>query len=438
MLKIRINHVSHVFIVIFVLFLALFSQESFALKSLKFPKHIAVIDAGSSGTRLYFYRLSQDGKVDMLISNFEYKDEDGIDNYVCDSNAPQSDVMKVVITPLLSKLKEQAKSMTPPVKVSMVEVNLLATAGMRSREKACEALYPGKGAKKVASLYTIIKNGISGQGFKKGEVRTSNGDKEEGVWTWLNMNYVLGTLNATPFGDLEVGGSSTQIVFPVDPGANPLNEHRNIFPVRYEGKDYRVFSKSYLGLGQDDARKWVRNNTSAPEACWAAGFSMSADLGEKETEWRKLERDGNYDSAACTGYYRQYIASKITEQGGGPDAGRSLGDFVGLDGAWYAYEYFLTPPNDAPSQLTSAIPSLCATASSFEGITTIKEVQNQCPSGTYVTTLMFDAEGLFKDSARLVTVSRSNDRMITIGDKNVRERELTWTRGYLLQRYFAN
>ena len=51
---------------------------------------------------------------------------------------------------------------------------------------------------------------------------------------------------------------------------------------------------------------------------------------------------------------------------------------------------------------------------------------------------MFDAEGLFKDSARRVTVSRSNDRMITIGDKNVRERELTWTRGYLLQRYFAN
>ena len=137
--------------------------------------------------------------------------------------------MKVVITPLLTKLKQQAKAMNPPAPTKSIEVNLLATAGMRSREKSCESLYPGQGAAKVASLYKVIKNGIASQGFQKGEVRTSDGNKEEGVWTWLNLNYVLGKIDNNPFGDLEVGGSSAQIVFPVDPLKNPVDETKNIY-----------------------------------------------------------------------------------------------------------------------------------------------------------------------------------------------------------------
>lgn len=402
------------------------------------PKHIAVIDAGSSGTRLYFYNVLPDGVIQPIVSNFEYKDEDGIDNFVCDAVIPQSDVMKVVITPLLTKLKEEAKAMVPPVAIGSIEVNLLATAGMRSREKECESLYPGKGSSKVAALYKVIKNGITGQGFKKGEVRTSDGNKEEGPWTWLNLNYVLGTLDTTPYGDLEVGGSSTQIVFPVDPVTNPVNDGKNIFLLRYKGKNYSIFAKSYLGLGQDDARKWLRNSAAAPEKCWATGFDAASDKGEKETTFKKLSSNGNFDYVTCSGYYRQYIEAKMAEQGGSPQADRSLGDFVGLDGAWYAYEYFLTPPNDLPSQLTTAIPSLCASSSSFESIATNKNVQFQCPNGTYVTTLMFDSAGLFTGSKRQVTVSRSNDRTVVVGGKNIEEREITWTRGYLLQRYFAN
>jgi len=403
-----------------------------------FPKWVSVVDAGSSGTRLYFYKISETGDVEMLISNFENKEEDGIDNFVCDPNVPQSDVMKVVITPLLTKLREQGKSLSPAITPSQIEVNLLATAGMRSRQVSCEKLYPGEGAKKTAALYSVIKNGIKGQGFKLGEVRTSDGNKEEGPWTWLNLNYVLKTLDTAPYGDLEVGGSSAQIVFPVDPKQNPVNDAQNIYSIVYKGKTYTVFAKSYLGLGQDDARKWVRNSTAAPEKCWTKGFSYLSDKGEKEVSFKKLERDGNFDYAACSGYYKQYIQTKMDEQGGGPLAGRSLGDFVGLDGAWYAYEYFLTPPNDAPTQLTTAIPALCADATKFEGITTNSQVQNQCPSGTFVTTLMFDPAGFFKDSTRKVTLARSNDEIVIKDGLNVNQRQITWTRGYLLQKYFAN
>ena len=91
------------------LYLTFLGHQAFAAP-LTAPKHIAVIDAGSSGTRLYLYEVKPDGTIKTELSNFEYKDEDGIDNYVCDSVYPQSDVMKVVITPLLTKLKQQAKA----------------------------------------------------------------------------------------------------------------------------------------------------------------------------------------------------------------------------------------------------------------------------------------------------------------------------------------
>lgn len=417
------------------------AQPSSAAPAAAFPKYIAVIDAGSSGTRLYFYRLAENGTIDMLISNFEFRDdEDGIDNFLCDdpSKNPQQNVLKVVINPLLTQLTIEANRQTPPVKKSEIEVNLLATAGMRSRQKDCEALYPGKGAELVASLYKTIRSGIGTQGFKKGEVRTSDGDREEGPWTWLNLNYVLKTLDTAPYGDVEMGGSSAQIVFPVDPAKNPVNAANHIVSVRYKGKDYTVFSKSYLGLGQDDARKFVRQSTAAPEKCWANGFSASNDGGESDARYKKLSKDGQFDYKICSDYYRQYLTTTIAEQGGGPQADRSLGDFVGLDGIWYGYEYFLTPPNDPISQLSSAIPQLCANSSNFPTIATKRQIQNQCPNGTYVTTLMFDPAGLFNGSKRLVTVARSNDRRVTIDGKNLIERELTWTRGYLLQKYFAN
>lgn len=312
-----------------------------------YPQYSAVIDAGSSGTRLYLYRIDANHSINMLLSNVEFKEEDGIDNFLCDPALPQSDVMKVIITPLLTRVKDYVKQQTLTVSAKDIEVNLLATAGMRSRLNSCNEIgnmmtppQPNWGATKSKSLYRTIKNGIKSNGFRPGEVRTSDGNREEGPWTWLNLNYVLGKLDTGPVGDLEVGGSSFQIVYPTN---SPANDAQNIYPIKYNGKTYNVFARSYLGLGQDDARKWIRTSTAAPEACWAKGFSANSDIGEKDARFPKLTKDGDFDYATCKGYYQQYIKSIIDSQGS-PQTARSTSNFVGLDGAWYAYDYFLTPP----------------------------------------------------------------------------------------------
>ena len=72
----------------------------------------------------------------------------------------------------------------------------------------------------IAAYYQIMKTYVAGMGFATGEFKTINGNSEEGVWTWTNLNdYYYNAFNGnptvsstaqTPVGDFEVGGSSMQ------------------------------------------------------------------------------------------------------------------------------------------------------------------------------------------------------------------------------------
>ena len=53
---------------------------------------------------------------------------------------------------------------------------------------------------------------------------------------------------------LEVGGASAQITFL--PEVDPLADK---FPVQVLGKDYSVYTHSYLGYGQDALINWMEN-----------------------------------------------------------------------------------------------------------------------------------------------------------------------------------
>jgi hypothetical protein len=58
-------------------------------------------------------------------------------------------------------------------------------------------------------------------------------------------------------GDFEVGGSSMQVVFPV-PNTSAASDANNIYQVNINGCAIKVYSKTFLGLGGDDARKFMR------------------------------------------------------------------------------------------------------------------------------------------------------------------------------------
>jgi len=387
----------------------------------------SIIDAGSSGTRLYFYKVTDPvapktiPQIEQVFAVFERDDfEDGIDNYVCDTSiAPKSasQVNEDIIVPLLNHLTSKAEILAG-ITPEQITVTLLATAGMRTAEKIC-------GKAKVDELYSLIGEQIKKLHYKKGEVRTTDGDKEEGIWTWANLNYVEGTFEAglPTWGDIEGGGSSTQIVFST---TLPVDPTKNVYAVPFDGKIYNVFSRSYLGLGQDDARKWLRTQPSAP-ACWAKGFLKINDIGEKP-KLNMLLADGAYDFSTCTSLYDGYLAQTIIDNGGLPPVETSSSGFVGLDSARYAAEIFLSLPSDDPNLLATEVPLWCADALKFPGIEGTDKaalnMQRACPNGTYVNAMLFGPSGLFRVGTNKVTKTLPN---------NVNGfQRLTWTRGYIL------
>ena len=232
-----------------------------------------VIDAGSSGTRLSLYQITANGngaypQVTWLTTLKLGSTDKGIDDFVRTANP--GEVNTKVIGPLFTKLQtDYTNNANWLATAQNVKVDLLATAGMREAEAK-----HGKAA--IDNFYALIKTYITNQA-KTGssapanrtstaeEVRTIDGNSEEGVWSWTNLNdHYCRYFKANPdplaecanttngmYGVVEVGGASTQVSFPVSGNTDPAN---NRYAVTIGGKSATVYNKTFLGLGQDLAR----------------------------------------------------------------------------------------------------------------------------------------------------------------------------------------
>jgi len=386
--------------------------------------HTAVIDAGSSGTRLFLYRVEPGpfAHVQKLLEQ-EFPTmasgvkEDGINNFVRpDDPAMQATVVPEIIDPLLSHARGFLAGLG--VEPAEVEVNLLATAGMRY----AEGLH---GRSAVDRLYDTIRGGIRAHGFPIGEVRTTCGSEEEGVWTWINLNDLLFDAfesDHEPVGIVEVGGSSLQLTFPTDEDPDLVpHVHR----VDLNGRRFAVSCRSFLGLGQDDARKEMRRRLG-PEGsavCFPGGFPAAADHGDvlDGVGVHRLAANGCYEFGTCAAAYETIVRDRLAAAGP-PDLTHARGDFVGIDGVFYATEPWGIATE--PQRLGDLIPTRCGDVGNFPHIETAEFVQAQAANATYVHVLL---TRLFAGTGRrLVRAVPSRQDGDTL---------LTWTRGYLLSRH---
>jgi len=261
-----------------------------------------VIDAGSSGTRINFYKVvgGAGGYPQVTLLDNQKFNDNGINDFLSNNgtidpaawtaksstglpagysapgcsmtakttNGGQSDVGPCVIQPLLDSMAGAMSTANVPA--SQVKVELFATAGMRTMSQFNGGSFTDT---QIASFYQTMKSYTqTTKGFSVGDFLTSNGNSQEGVWTWINLNdqyynafggnttYYSGA--PTTRGDFEVGGSSMQIAFPTTIAVGDAN---NVYQVSINNHTYNVFSKTYLGLGGDDARKFVRSYGYSPK-----------------------------------------------------------------------------------------------------------------------------------------------------------------------------
>ena len=247
------------------------------------PFYTAIFDAGSSGTRLSYFYVTPSlpgGKATVSLRfTKKYKDS-GINDFMSGqgtistsvlpspslpsgcagtSGLGQSQVGPCVLQPLLDYLTTQLSGTAK----SDVKIELFATAGMRTEDVKNGGAFTSA---QITNFYdNIMKPYVVStiQYTDVGAFKTINGNSEEGVWTWVNLNDQRYDTFATPgscgtnkIGDFEVGGSSMQVAFPT---ANlTASDAANLYNVNINGCSINVYSKTFLGLGGDDARKFMR------------------------------------------------------------------------------------------------------------------------------------------------------------------------------------
>ena len=474
------------------------------------PIYTAVFDAGSSGTRLSLYSvipgnggypiITKIGTYDDSITGVP--DDDGINNFLngdgsirlspgetlppgCPGTTGlgQLDVEPCVLQPLLTQLDQaiDALNVSNPslkLKQSQVAVELFATAGMRTENVSNGG---SKTTAQIAQYYDQMKTYVSQWGYGVGEFKTINGNSEEGVWTWVNLNdYYYNSFGGnttvsqsvqSPVGDFEVGGSSMQIAFPTN---TPPSDAANVYRVSINGYSFNVYSQSFLGLGGDDARKYVKaydyNTNNGGVACYAS-TATSTNTQEKSgiqlypsnqvtvnypfpsntnllTPWTTLAASSllltappNYTPSNCSNMYNT-IEDQVTSlprnnYGTFNDGGQvtiasfktsietSIAPFVGTDNFFYTSNDLGYSPSTSfdPSVFQANLQTYC-TGSVADNV----NAQNVCPNGNFMNSYLFGISGLFTNSSAIFAgvVNPANPAGDTV---------LTWTRGYLLLRY---
>lgn len=196
---------------------------------------IAIIDAGSSGSRLYVYEIDKNsGDLTMLYPTPEQ--EAYSKGRALSSVANHSDSISVFLTTMTSKYDRKDTT-------EQIPLYILATAGMRMQPKG-----------KTDSIYEKMNRQTTElNGFRLDTAMTISG-RYEGFYAYVAANYKKGNLKLDPstpeisfasstktYGILEIGGASMQIAFAVDEQCGNC--------ITREG--LRIYSKSFLGGGVD-------------------------------------------------------------------------------------------------------------------------------------------------------------------------------------------
>ncbi|UXI20209.1 Transcription factor SOX-2 [Sarcoptes scabiei] len=244
-------------------------------------QYAVLIDAGSSGSRVYIYVWSpHSGDLRQLLKIRVLRDNLGKELYLtitpglsaCASNTSNA-------TDYISPLLEFASKHIPKQKHAETPVYLLATAGMRLLEKSIQDAI-------LANLRSGIPKRFSFL-FTPKNVEIISG-KDEGIYSWIALNYLTGRFDHTFEKDLttiendnkrwtrmktvsmiEMGGASIQIAFEITSNQQYERLKSQFSSEAIEDKisevnlgcsdhdinhKYRIFVTTFLTLGANAAR----------------------------------------------------------------------------------------------------------------------------------------------------------------------------------------
>lgn len=345
-----------------------------------------VIDAGSSGSRIYVYhKLATDSGM-VIHDIYESKVSTQLASF---ADNPQNAGTKG-IQPLLMNAINFLENNESMVNLSTVPTSVLGTAGMRLTSESSQM-----------AIYHSVAQTILANGLKLDQTKTITG-QYKGLYSWADVNYLQNNFNNNKTkGIFEVGGASAQLAFVTSQVAD-----KHIVPVRVNNKSYNVYSISFLGLGQDVAIKSM-NQMPDHNACYPVGYSNIS-----------LGINGNFNYNYCNANYNSIIALYPEINQVKNVLNYTSQPFIGISGVYYALRFWNI--ESQPSLLTQNINKTCI--NSYNQIVadhpSAYKPENQCANSVLINTIMFD--NLAMKPNQLTAVSAINGTA------------LTWTLGYVL------
>ena len=256
-----------------------------------------VLDAGSSGTRVYIYRwddksVSRTSSPDPTLPQLETKDK--WNKKVHPGVSTFGETPDLVGPDHLRPLLEHALKHIPKDAVPDTPIFLLATAGMR--------LLPEQHQKSVLEkicsyIQSETKFSLPDCGV---HIQVIPGETE-GLYGWIAANYLLGGFDAPEandhgkghhtYGFLDMGGASAQIAFA--PNATEAEKHANdltLLRLRSDDglpQEHKVFVTTWLGFGANEARRRyvedleesyaIDGILEVPDPCLPTGLRLNFD-----------------------------------------------------------------------------------------------------------------------------------------------------------------
>ncbi len=256
-------------------------------------KYGVVLDAGSSGSRVYVYRyktaeyVKEDHDEEELGRLPKIKTKKSWNNKVKPGISTFGEKPELVGEEHLKELVKFAEEIVPEDDVAETPIFLLATAGMR--------LLPG--AQRAGLLESVCSYLQNHSTFQVPDcdlhIQVIPGETE-GLYGWIAANYLLGGFDEPEkhqhgnghhtYGFLDMGGASAQIAFA--PNATEAEKHANdlkLLRMRTVGGDameFGVFVTTWLRFGANEARaRYVDrlleaspNSREVPDPCLPKGL----------------------------------------------------------------------------------------------------------------------------------------------------------------------